>query len=66
MDWFKEFDILICYCAGRDGKIIERIYEIPISEIIKRKGMAILKYLIYKNCGWHEEYRIKDEDEIRS
>ena len=65
MDWYKEFDIMICYCASEDGKIIMRIYEIPISEIIERKGMAIVKNIIYKSCGWYEKYRITDEETIK-
>ena len=64
MDWYKEFDIMICYCASEDGKIIVRVYEIPISEIIERKGMAIVKNITYKNCGWYEKYRITDEETI--
>lgn len=58
-EWGKEFDNIICYCTSEDGKIIERIYIIPWAEILKRKGMAILKRLRYG--GWYEEYRVDNE-----
>jgi len=64
-EWEKEFDYEICYCASRDGKIIERIYIIPKKEIKdKRKSISI-----YKNPSrcepWYEQYRITDEETIK-
>ncbi len=56
-------------CASEDGKNIERIYEIPKSEItIRKTGINILKYdskgNLY-NKGWYEKYRVTDEEEIK-
>lgn len=67
-EWKKEFHYMICYCASEDGKIIERIYEIPKLEITKKTGINILKYDLKKNLydkGWYENYRITDEDNIK-
>lgn len=63
-EWRKEFDYEICYCANKDGNIIERIYIIPKKEIIDR-GTSIC---IYKNPSryvWYEQYRVKDEDILK-
>ncbi len=59
----KEFHYMIFYCASEDGKTIERIYEIPKSEItIRKAGINILKYdskgNLY-NKGRYEKYRTK-------
>ncbi len=62
-DWDKEFDNMICYCASKNGKIIEKIYIFPISEIIGRTSIGI-----YKNSSrgeWYEKYRVTDEEEIK-
>jgi hypothetical protein len=69
-EWFKEFDVIICYCTNKDGKIIERIYIIPKKEI-KDKRTCIS---IYKNptdshgdhkTSWYDKYRIIDEETIK-
>lgn len=63
-EWEKKFDVIICYCASKDGKIIERIYIIPKKEI-KDRRMSIA---IYKNPSryvWYEQYRIIDEGTIK-
>lgn len=68
-EWEKEFDNMICYCASKDGKVIERLYIFPYEEIGNRKGIGI-----YKNptdshsnpkTSWYDEYRVKDEDTIK-
>ncbi len=66
-EWNKKFDVMIFYCASKDGKIIERIYIIPFEKEIKdkRKGITILKNLTYKGCGWYEKYRVTDEETIK-
>lgn len=64
-EWDKKFDHMICYCASRDGKIIERIYIFPKPEIIGKTSISIYKNLIYKRYGWYEEYRVKDKDELK-
>lgn len=70
-DWYKEFDYMICYCVGRDGKLIERIYIFPWEEIIKRKGIHIKRDISNKNgkCpggeGWYEVYRVKNDEDIK-
>lgn len=63
-EWDKKFDVIICYCTSKDGKIIERIYIIPKEEI-KDKRTTIG---IYKNPSryvWYEQYRIIDEETIK-
>lgn len=64
-EWNKKFDYVICYCMSKDGKIIERIYEIPKLEIIERKGFTIVKNHTSGIVPWYEQYRIKDEEEIK-
>lgn len=59
-EWNKEFDYLILYCIGKDGKIIERIYIIPSSEIFERQQLKITKNPS-KGIQWYEQYRINDE-----
>lgn len=60
-----EFDYLIFYCASKDGKIIERIYEFPIEELLKRTGIKIIKNPDISRGTWTEKYRIKDEETIK-
>lgn len=59
-EWEKEFNNMICYCASKDGKIIERLYIFPKNEIEDRTGISI-----YKNPSrcepWYEQYRVTDE-----
>lgn len=50
---------MICYCASKDGKIIERIYIFSWEEILRRKSITVVKSY---NYGWHEDYRVKDEE----
>lgn len=59
----KRFDYLICYCASRNGKIIEAIYIFPISEVICRHGINIT--LNSSRSSWHEKFRVKDKDELK-
>lgn len=68
-EWKKEFHYVILYCASEDGKIIERVYIIPKSEIVGRTCINILKYDSKGNLydkGWYEKYRITDEEEIKN
>lgn len=58
-EWFKKFDVLICYCISEDGNTIERIYIFPKEEIIKT-GIAIYK-IVKRWFPWYENYRVKDE-----
>ena len=69
-EWDKIFDYEICYCASKDGKDIERIYEIPFKKEIKDKRDNIT---IVKNptdrwgnpiIPWYEKYR-KDEETVK-
>ena len=46
--------------------LFQRIYKIPWKEIIERKSMSIYKNLVYKGCGWYEEYRVADKDELKN
>lgn len=62
-EWKKKFDYMICYCASKDGKMIERIYKIPKSEIINIKGITIVKNP--SRGGWYEKYRVTDKDAIK-
>ncbi len=71
-EWGKKFDVIICYCASKDGKIIERIYIIPFKKEIKdkRKSMAIVKNPT-NSVGnpiipWYEKYRITDKETIKT
>lgn len=54
----KKFDYEICYCASKDGKDIEKIYEFPKEEIILRQSIKI-----YNNdhIHWYDRYEIRDE-----
>lgn len=66
-EWEKEYHSVICVCISRDENTIDRLYEFPKSETIKR-SISIVKYdskgRLYKN-GWYEKYRIKDEGELK-
>jgi len=59
------FKSLYLFCISEDR--VERIYEIPEEEVIKRSGITISKYdqkgKLY-NYGWYEKYRITDKDEL--
>jgi hypothetical protein len=61
-EWNKIFDYEICYCASKDGKDIERIYEFP-KRIIKdiRTGISIYNN---DNDHWYDQYRITDKETI--
>lgn len=69
-EWNKEYDYLIFYCASKDGKSIERIYEFPKAEI-ERKRVSIGIYKDPKDkwgnsvVPWYEKYRIMDEETIK-
>ena len=56
----KQFGYLIFYCISNDGKIVERIYIFPRTEIICRSCITIVKNNS-RGPGWYEQYRIKDE-----
>lgn len=60
-DWEKNFDVMICYCARKDGKTIERIYIFPKKEILERRGTTIMKEHS-RGIQWYEQYRVKDEN----
>lgn len=69
-EWDKTFDYEICYCASKDGKIIERIYEFPKEEIECRKSIGIYKKPSNRNgrCpikGWYEKYIISDKETLK-
>lgn len=63
------FKSLFLFCVSADGKIIERVYEIPEEEVEKRSTVAI-----YKNpmrgtrsiIAWYEKYRVKDLEELEN
>lgn len=59
-----EFDILVLYCANKYGSVIERIYKIPVEEVIKRLGITIYSDIL-RGPHWYEQYRIKDEEIIK-
>lgn len=63
-EYNKEFDFMISYCADKDGKCIEKIYIFPKSEIIKRKGVTIVKNPS-RWTPWYEQYRVIDEETIK-
>lgn len=62
-EWDKEFDNMICYCASKDGKYIERIYIFLADEIIGRTSAAIVRNPS-KGTQWYDKYRITDEEII--
>lgn len=63
------FDYLILYCASKDGKDIDRIYEFPTEELMNRSCVNVIKNPM-NHCGtipiipWYEKYRIIDEEEL--
>lgn len=60
----KDIDNIICWCANKNGDIIERGYIIPKGEIINRKGFTIVKNPT-NDVLWYEKYRIIDEEELK-
>lgn len=60
---------LIFYCASKDGKKIERLYEFPEEEVVNRKGITIMKNptdsLGRSIISWYVKYRITDEEELK-
>lgn len=68
-EWDKKFDYMICYCANKDGKSIERLYIFHKSKIENRKNITVLKNPTDSHSNpiipWYEQYRIKDKDIIR-
>lgn len=61
----KKFDVIICYCASKDGKIIERLYIFPKEEIEDMKGITITRDSS-RRAAWYEKYRIKDEETLKN
>ncbi len=68
-EWNKKFDIMIYYCLSKDGKTVERIYILPKEEIIRRKGICIVKNPTdphgNSKSSWYDDYRVADENTIR-
>lgn len=58
----KIFNYLILYCFSKDRKLIERIYIISYSEIVRRGGIYIPK----TSTGWCEKYRTMDNNVINN
>lgn len=62
------FRSLFLFCISEDGKIVERVYEIPEKEVNNVVKIKIVKYrkngLLYED-GWYEKYRLKDEKEMK-
>lgn len=54
----NKVDYIIIYCISEDGKIIERVYIIPIYEIMQRASIYI-----YNNISdhWYDKYRINEK-----
>lgn len=65
-EWRKIFETLVCFCISEDGQTVERIYKIPLKEIIEneRIGATIVKNNS-KGVGWYEEYRVIDKEELK-
>lgn len=68
------FKILYIFCVSKDGKRVERIYEIPEIEIYDqekdegRTDILIVKNPLRKNSKtlyWYEKYRVTDEEELK-
>lgn len=63
---YKDYEDMILFCFSNDRNIVERIYRIPFEKEIKQKRNGIT---IYKNPSkgdmWYEQYRVKDEKEIK-
>jgi hypothetical protein len=69
-EWSKKFGHMILWCASKNGKRIERGYIIPKNEIydpetdLGRRSITIVKNPS-KGVQWHEQYRIKDPEELK-
>ena len=61
-EWIKIYESMVFFCISDDEKIIERIYIFPLCTLIGKKNISICKNNI---TGWHEKYRVKDEDKIK-
>lgn len=64
-----DFDAMILYCTNKDGNNIDRLYILPIEELLKRTSITINKNPSNRNgrCprgAWYEKYRIVDKDII--
>lgn len=57
----KIFDVIICYCANKDGDLIDRIYIIPKKEIIIRTAIRITRNPS-RGPQWYEQYIVQDEN----
>ena len=59
---------LILYCVSKDGKKIERLYEMPEEEVEIRDGITIWHNPTNPHrkhkIPWYEKYRIKDDEEL--
>jgi hypothetical protein len=64
-EWKKKYDHMICYCANKDGTLIERIYIFPVKEIKDKRVCITIVKNPSKGYPWYEEYRIKDEETIK-
>ena len=69
------FKILYMFCVSKDGKIIERIYELPEKEIYDsetNKGRGSISIMMYDSNmrpyenGWYARYRNKDLEELEN
>lgn len=63
-EYKKQYDKMICWCASKDGKTIERGYIIPKNEIDKRRSIGIVKDPRTWPV-WYEQYRITNEKELK-
>lgn len=61
----KDYKDMILFCFNKDRKIVERIYRIPFEKEIKKKRKGIAIYKNFSKGGWYEQYRVKDEEEIK-
>lgn len=64
IDRHKKFEDTTCYCTSKEGKIIERKYRFPKKETKNITGITITKNPS-RGTQWYEEYRIKDEEELK-
>lgn len=62
------FDVLILYCASKDGKYIERLYIFPVERILERTQVSIVKNPKDRwgnsRTSWYDQYRITDKATI--
>lgn len=63
-EWDKKYEDMICYCADKDMKIIDRIYRIPSYEIDRMRTITITKNPS-RGGQWYEKYRVMDEKELK-